>query len=314
MPENLKPWRMALPLMGFVVICLLWSGYWLWASSQAQTRIAEWRRARAAQGVTITCAQERWGGYPFRIELSCTPGEIRTQGSRVQFTKLTVMAQAYDLKHVLLVNDGETVLNLGGGDVRFQHEGAIASLLVGKKGKAQFDAEFRNLAATGITAARLAFHARLDAALNVAVSLETANLQSDTMEPVSVDEMSISGSVNPVPQEITFEAIADSAATVTIGQLNLQSAAIRLSGTGEFTINGQARPEGKLKGRIENFDHVLQALADRGLLEENARMGAGAVLGLLGGNSPDGMRIELAATQGGLYIGPFRIADLPPLF
>ena len=63
-----------------------------------------------------------------------------------------------------------------------------------------------------------------------------------------------------------------------------------------------------------NLDHVLQALADRGILAPDARMGAGAVLGLLGGNSPEGMQIEIAADQGGLYIGPFRIADLPALF
>ncbi|MDP4822633.1 MAG: DUF2125 domain-containing protein [Aestuariivirgaceae bacterium] len=314
MREFLKPWRMALPTLALLLLGAIWSGYWLWASSQAQARIETWRAELAEDQVQITCGKESWGGYPFRVELRCTPGSVAKDGRAIAFTELTIMAQAYDLGHILIVNDGETILSAGADETRFQHEGAIASLLVGKNGKAQFDAEFRNLAAPDFKATRLAFHTRLHTALDLAVALEGAQVTASSQKPATLDNFTLTASLNPPPQDMTFRAMAAAASVLSIGQIEMQSAAIRFTGKGEFSITDTARPEGKLKGRIENFDHVLQALADRGLLEENARMGAGAVLGLLGGNSPDGMRIELAAAQGGLYIGPFRIADLPPLF
>jgi hypothetical protein len=318
MPEFLKPWRMALPTFALVVLGLVWSGYWMWASSKAQQTVTEWRSELAADGITVTCGEESWGGYPFRVELKCTPGKFAWQEGSAEFTKLTVMAQAYDLGHMLFLNDGETILTSALGQFTIAHEGAMASLLTNSKGKMQLDVEFTQPKADAFSAKRLALHARIkpdsaERVLEIAAAMETAQIKTDA-EPVALDSFTAHGSLAPVPQALTYENLSREETILTIGQIDMQSAAIRYQASGSLKIGADARPQGSLKGSIQNFDHVLQALADRGILEENARMGAGAVLGLLGGNSPQGMKIDIAAEQGGLYVGPFRIADLPPLF
>jgi hypothetical protein len=318
MPEFLKPWRMALPTIGLVLLGLLWSGYWAWASSKAQHVVAEWRAELAADGVTVNCGDESWGGYPFRVEIKCMPGKFTSREGIAEFTKLTVMAQAYDLGHVLFLNDGETILTGAFGTITLAHEGAMASLLVNRQGKMQLDVEINKAKSDAFTAERMAVHARLkpdsaERVLEIAAAIETAQINTDD-EPVALDSFTASGSLTPVPKVVTYETLSRDGSILTIDQLDMQSAAIRYQATGSAMIGSDARLQGNLNGRIQNFDHVLQALADRGLIDENARMGAGAVLGLLGGNSPDGMKIDLAAEQGGLYVGPFRIADLPPLF
>ena len=194
----------------------------------------------------------------------------------------------------------------------------MASLLLDHKGKMQLDVEFTKPKADGFSAERMAIHARIktetaDRVLEIAAAIETAQIMTDA-EPIVLDSFTAHGSLAPVPQAITYKNLSHEGSLLTIGQIDMQSAAIRYQASGSVKIGTDARPQGSLKGRIQNLDHVLQALADRGILGENARMGAGAVLGLLGGNSPKGMKIDIAAEQGGLYVGPFRIADLPPLF
>jgi hypothetical protein len=318
MPEFLKPWRMALPTIALVLLGLIWSGYWMWASSQAQHAVAQWRSELAGEGITVACGGESWGGYPFRVQMKCKPGKIASQNGSAEFTELTVMAQAYDLGHILFLNDGDTILTSALGQITITQDGAMASLILSPKGTWQLDVELTKAKADEFSAQRVAFHARMKAdsaerVLEIAAVIEAAEIKTDAA-PIALESISASGSIAPVPEVITYETLSREASLLTIGQIDMQSAAIRYQASGSVMIGADARPQGSLKGRIQNLDHVLQALADRGILEENARMGAGVVLGLLGGNSPEGMRIDIAADQGGLYVGPFRIGELPALF
>ena len=318
MPKFLKPWRMALPTIALVLLGLLWSGYWLWASSLAQHAVGKWRAGLAADGITVSCGEESWGGYPFRVELHCTPGKIASAERSAEFTQLTVMAQAYNLGHLLLLNDGETIITGPMGSLKIAHEGATASLIFNSTGQMQVDVEFTKPQADTFSAQRLAFHTRkkpgrAEQVLEIAAAMELGQIQTNA-EPVAIDSLTLSGSLTPVPKLITYENLSRQGNLLTLDQIDLQSAAIRYQASGQLQIGRDAHLKGILKGRLQNLDQLLQDLADRGFLDPDARMGAGAVLGLLGGNSPEGMQIEIAADQGGLYIGPFRIADLPALF
>ena len=61
----------ALPLGLFVVIALLWTGAWFYASATAHTTIDAWRAHEASIGRFYNCGAQDIGGYPFRIEVDC---------------------------------------------------------------------------------------------------------------------------------------------------------------------------------------------------------------------------------------------------
>ena len=67
-----RPWLIALPLAIFVVLALLWTGFWFFAAHQADVEIARWRDREAQQGRVFACGHQDIGGYPFRIEVNCS--------------------------------------------------------------------------------------------------------------------------------------------------------------------------------------------------------------------------------------------------
>ena len=53
---------------------------------------------------------------------------------------------------------------------------------------------------------------------------------------------------------------------------------------------------------------------DQDLLAAEERQAAGLLLGLMGAGNPEGMKIDLLASEGWAWIGPVRISPLLPLF
>ncbi|HKG73717.1 MAG TPA: DUF2125 domain-containing protein, partial [Aestuariivirgaceae bacterium] len=85
----------------------LWSAYWLFALDKAGDRLAEMRATLQQSGTGIDCGKERWSGFPFRIALACTPLSITvssaSQPMTMGFSRIDLLAQAYDLHHVIAV-------------------------------------------------------------------------------------------------------------------------------------------------------------------------------------------------------------------
>ncbi|MBV9239953.1 MAG: DUF2125 domain-containing protein [Xanthobacteraceae bacterium] len=72
-----RPWLIALPLAIFVVLAVLWTGFWFFAAHQADVEIARWRDREAQQGRVFACGHQDIGGYPFRIEVNCTDPNVQ---------------------------------------------------------------------------------------------------------------------------------------------------------------------------------------------------------------------------------------------
>jgi hypothetical protein len=89
-----------LPFLAVVVLAGLWTAFWFYASSSAETMLTRWREQESRFGRTYTCGSQTTGGYPFRIELRCgdAAAELRAfQPALVIAAKsLLVLAQVYD--------------------------------------------------------------------------------------------------------------------------------------------------------------------------------------------------------------------------
>lgn len=310
-----KPWKIALPFAGFLALCLIWSGYWFWLSTTTRAAMQEWRSEQARQGMALDCANESWGGFPFRIEVRCSPGRVTRAGQSVTFTKLTIMAQAYRLRHLLILNDGDTILADGARETTIRHEGAIASLILRKDGDLQADAQITAIEADGISAAKLNLHIRRQAdVLDLSIGIADAQAGILPGEPVTMAHLLLNANASPAPAILDTRAIAAMGTRFTLTQAELHTGQTRFVGSGNFGIMSDGRADGAMSGRLTNLDHLLEELARRGLITPEARLGAGALLGLLGGNGQDGIKIDIAARQGELWLGPFRLGELPRLF
>jgi hypothetical protein len=120
--------------------------------------------------------------------------------------------------------------------------------------------------------------------------------------------------LQPVPEDFKPETLAVTGARLTLTQAQVKAAQVEFSGEGGLMLSGESVPLGQIKGRLKNLDQVLEGMAERGLIDDDQPMGAGAVLGLLGGHSANGLKVDVASRPDGLWIGPFRVAPALSLF
>ena len=73
---------MAVPLITVLVLWGAWSVGWYMISQIAQDKFAQWREKSGAKGLTLVCAEETWGGYPFRIEVGCKGFSLKKKNKK----------------------------------------------------------------------------------------------------------------------------------------------------------------------------------------------------------------------------------------
>jgi hypothetical protein len=90
----------AAPLLFVLLLAAGWSGFWLYAANKAEATLTQWREREAQAGRIYSCGKQAVGGYPFRIELTCsdTTAEITRVTPRlsVRGNGLHVASQVYD--------------------------------------------------------------------------------------------------------------------------------------------------------------------------------------------------------------------------
>jgi hypothetical protein len=93
-----RPWLIALPTVGLLVLGLIWSGFWYYSSLQAEAAMEAWRTREAGSGRVYGCTKAEFGGYPFRIEVTCSDPSVddRTSALSIRARNLSAVAQVWD--------------------------------------------------------------------------------------------------------------------------------------------------------------------------------------------------------------------------
>ncbi|HZD90007.1 MAG TPA: DUF2125 domain-containing protein, partial [Pseudolabrys sp.] len=98
-----------------VLVCGGWSAFWFYAAHQAQQAIAGWKAREAAAGRDYTCGHQGLRGFPFRIEVDCSPAAaaFESGGTRLEVAtrKALVVGQVYG--HDLLIAELTGPLTVG---------------------------------------------------------------------------------------------------------------------------------------------------------------------------------------------------------
>ncbi|MGI9371455.1 MAG: DUF2125 domain-containing protein, partial [Hyphomicrobiales bacterium] len=137
MSEQSKPWYMLLPIGLFIATAIGWSIFWYVSLNQTKETFSEWRERAQRSGLQLECAKQDWGGYPFRIELSCDSAHFSRIGSATDFvlssSNITALAQIYTPGVVVMQFTGPTTFDVNarpgqGLSMTWAHAPALASI------------------------------------------------------------------------------------------------------------------------------------------------------------------------------------------
>lgn len=297
-----SPWRMFLPLGIVLLLALLWTGYWFVASGIARDRLAAERAKLATDGISLSCGEEGWGGYPFHFEFSCHAPVVTYAGkTEVKSNDLLLVALAYAPWQVAALIDGPTRISAPGiAPTEITHQRALAAVTLGRNSEPSYSAELPALSVPGLgTAGKLTLFTRPAAAGGTDVSLQGTliNLQLPGKPPLAVDDASLLGTLKP-DQTFALEK-----AEARQGQL-------RYWGSGTVSLDAQHRPSGQIDTETNDSKALLALVGPLLGLSEGKLANLQTVLGLLG----NGAKTPIIARDGVLYLGPFQLAELQPLY
>ena len=297
-----RPWRMFLPLAAVLLLALLWTLYWFFAVGVVKTRFAEERAQFAAQGLTLACAEESWGGFPFHFEFTCSsPAVSLKDRAEVRSSKLLLAALAYAPWQVVALLDGpSTVTAAGEAPVEITHQRAVAAVTLDRDSHPRMSAEIPAVSIPGIgTAAKLMLHSRPAAAggTDVAASVTDGNYQPEGRPPLLIDQGDLLGSLQ-------------TGSALKVENVTLQTGNVRYWGSGTVALDAAHRISGRLDTETNDLDGLLKLLRPHLEMSDEQAMALRSVLGLLGNEA----KAPLIAQDGALYLGPFKLADLKPLY
>lgn len=329
MAETTSRLKIATPLIVMLVLMAGWSGWWWWASQFAETKLAE-ARNQYADRFSLTCAQEEWGGYPYRIMFTCRDAEIglKRQGTILRLPKLDILAQAYNPSHIIarLTGPSEIANSRQSLTLTAEH----LPLVTGVKFKnARFtiassrikDLTIRQADVTVLTAGTAALHLRPAEGrpgFDLAGDANTVAVLPDTPQGVPVDRIEAQANIDKLPPggHRNLAELARAAALAqsifTLDSLEARSNGIVATASGQASIDRQGSITGSLKTRLKNPDQLFAELTSRGVVKEKQARAASALLGLF--KSEDGIAADLRFKNGTIYWGPIKLGRHAPLF
>ncbi len=293
---------MFLPLIIVLILAALWSAYWFIAITFAQSEAARQRQALAQRGLTLACTQESWGGFPFRFEFTCqTPVLTVADRAEAASSRLLLVALAYNPWQVVALLDGPTTVTAAGILPRkAEHQRVVAAVTLAKDNAVSVSAEVPGIAVEGLAKAdTVMVHTRPseNGLADIAVSVAGFNFQPQGRPPLEIDTAAV-------------RATADSALNLKVDSVELQRGSVRYWGSGSVALDAERRISGQLATETNDLNGLLTLLEPHLDMTDDEKANLRAMLGLLGNEA----KAPIIAKDGNLLLGPFKIADLLPLY
>ena len=312
---------MLAPLATVSVIAAAWLIYWLVASAAIKQAYGGGERRLAADGVSLSCDEAEWGGFPFRVEQSCRAPKVTIDepGRRfdISAAKILWVVQAYDPRHAVLLLDGPTMIRgLGLGEIH--HDRALASFRSSADETWQASIEFPKIAVEQWgEAGRLLMHARASGNGNVdlALAADKLNVTLAGGAALPIDSLEIE---TTLPQTAIRENVARflsrKGGTIAVTNVSAQQGELVVRGSGTVGIDGEGYLTGQIATRISRVDLLFEIVKRFARISNGDAAAAKAIIGLLNKGNSGNAALDLIAKDHKLYWGPFKLAELRPLF
>jgi hypothetical protein len=304
------------PLLLMILLGVVWSIYWLFAFNQTKEIVAQARADLVKQGVTLACAKESWGGYPFRIEFACEGADatVKTPARAVTFKAKGVAAvmMAYNFRHVLAFVDGPSEWD----GIAVSHDPARISLQAGTGGAFDIAGEAPRivLASTAgpIEAEMLRLFARRkDGVLDLA-----ANADQVTVAGTALNRAEFTGTTKAaiLDHPDPVDEAARTGQPFDITEAKITKGDVAITAKGALHLDPGKRPAGKITTETNDIDRLLAELAPTLKLSDANVEAAKSMLAILSTDPNSKKRsADIIARNGELYWGPFKLGDMKPV-
>lgn len=325
------------PIGGIVLLLLLYSAYWLFASTQIRRGVEDWIADKERAGYQIEHDGLHVSGYPYRFRIRLdTPRFHAPQsdgGWDARLEALTADAMPHDLSHWIVAFGGPLLLadyTEPDGLIEVTASDARVSLVYDTEGETErVGAEFRDLLITTRAGSppdlrsldELLMSGAVDEndALRMRMQVSGVRAAPGVLEPDVERAFGDTARSARIDLEVTqWSALADGANAIAwrdaggrleIADAELEWGPAHVTGTGDFTIDSLARPDGRLSLRITDPDALADALVEAGVVprenEQALRLAA-----MLAPRSPEGVSLPFRIHDGGIYLGPVRLGAI----
>jgi hypothetical protein len=328
---------------GAVLLAIVvgWSGFWYFKSRLTATAVTNWMTHEAKLGRSWTCPDQKIGGFPFAVDVSCT--NLRFQGEILDKT-LTGTVRGFHATSPLLRNDnvvarieppfaaksgdGTIDMTIGWDELYIDLEGppgayervAFAGTKVKMQGKMgaldPVEGGFEEFDSSVYVSPE-----RRDDAYNFMFHFNNGSIPAldgflDTQHPIVVHFEGTISQANFGGAETLagfLEPWRSANGRVDVASARLTSGGTLFEAKGGLDLDDQHRVKGKLDAEFAGFDKAFRQLnINPGVVA------AGQILsGLLGKGSsvPGRMNLPVSFSGGFLSIGPVRTSiQIPPLY
>lgn len=332
-PQVVSRVGLYLPPALLLAAAAAWSGFWFYSARLTENLLKDMQAAEAAKGRIWDCADQKVGGFPFRIEVHCASLAIRDnegRGARIRTGALHVATQIYAPTLLLADVDGPMVLENAGTtttaawsnmrvSVRFSHRLDRLSVQV-----ADPQLEVQSDGANKITnAAKSAeFHMRLDPARPVEdqavdLAVELADVTSPAFnELIGSSEkfnFGVSGAATklanapPQPLDRMLESWRTAGGVFNVDSGKFAKGALQIEAKGLLGLDTSRRLQGQVNVSAKGLGPIV------------ARFGGNNMNQLIGPlfTRKDGSAVQwpLQLQDGRLQMGPLRTGPiLSPLY
>ncbi len=267
----------------FVVLGLwgAWSVGWFVISNIAQDKFAEWREKSAAKGLALTCPQENWGGYPFRIEMKCEGFSLTKKNKKsklaLEFKTVYAVAQAYKPWHIILNLTAPLTMDLSRGTdtpttttITANHAPSLASVVLKDRINPEVSILFENIKGTitdktGDASFALGQFEVTKLNLHGRIERELTQGQADYAVAATADALTYDGPLRdpadggPIKLDaVTFSGIAERLPLPLAANLR-QTLRQWATNEGRLTINQLELKQDKITARSNGFVTASQA-------------------------------------------------------
>ena len=325
------------PILAIVLVLVAYSAYWVFASQQLRKGVDDWIAEQEAAGYAIEHEGVRIGGYPYRFQIRVIDSRIQAPesdgGWLARFADVRATAMPHDFSHWIVSFTGPFFLenhNGPGSAMEINARDARVSLVYDRDGNTErVGAEIRDFVITthageapdiegvesillnGLVAEDDRLRLRL---MMTGITASPGVLDSgverafgDTVTTARID-LEVS-QWSALARDANAFAWREAEGMLHIAESELEWGPAHITGSGDFTLDDQARPDGRLSLRITDPDALANALVESGVVpEENQE--ALRLAAMMAPRGPDGVSLPFRIHDGGIYLGPVRLGGL----
>jgi hypothetical protein len=336
----MRLWLTVVGLLAFAVVgfAIIW---WFFAISLGERQLANGQKQLAKQGYDLRYERLEQSGFPLRLQwdmhgVAITQAKAAGAGEPLQGVAdlLRVQARPWAPQRLDFVVEGQhrwradtggdagivvTQVGAASGAIRPRDTEAGWQLVIAL---ADITARSESLEAAPLTIARLDATGQVPLAMNaleLQVDLADVTLPQDTGLGTAMQSASLKAGVRPIPASFNASgarAWQAGGGLLTVHDLQVRFGALQGKAEGALGLDDALRGTGKFTLRMREPARLIASAVKAGWIQAKQQPLITMGLGLFAGRGASGqaeVALPFDLRNGGVWLGPLRLADLPPI-